>query len=66
MSSFNHTIPGYNFIYKQRTTAQGGGVGLYIKDVYKFKILETHSIFVDRIFESLFIEIRSNNSFSAI
>jgi len=35
---------------------------MYIKTCYKFKILETHSTFVDRIFESIFIELILKNN----
>ena len=33
-------IPGYSFIYRDRTTDHHGGVGLYIKNSIKFKHLE--------------------------
>ena len=37
--------------------ARGGGVSIYIKNHLSFKILKQYSIFVERIFESLFIEV---------
>ena len=37
-SLFN--LNGYNFIYKCRKDAQGGGVGIYIKTDYHYKIRE--------------------------
>ncbi len=55
-------ITGYNFITKLRSTTQGGGVGIYIKSMYRFNILHTSSTFIDRIFESLFIEVWLSNS----
>jgi len=58
-------LPGYGpFIYKLRDGAvQGGGVGYFIKERVKYKILTTYSIFIDRVFESLFIEVfLTNNS----
>ena len=44
------------FIFKTRTRKQGGGVGFYIKKGLQFKVL-LKSIFIEFIFESLFIEI---------
>ena len=55
-------LNGYNFINKLRKTAQGGGVGIYIKSDYRFKALDTLSIFIDRIYESLFIEVWLTNT----
>ena len=40
---------------------QGGGVGLYFRSNLKFKILKEKCIFIDRIFESIFAEVESNN-----
>ena len=40
-----------------RQESRGGGVGIYVKNHLSFKILKQYSIFVERIFESLFIEI---------
>ncbi len=50
-------LKDYSFISKSRSTAQGGGVGIYIKSTYHFNVLNSYSIFIDRIFESLFIEV---------
>ena len=35
----------------------GGGVGIYVKNHLSYKTLKQYSIFVERIFESLFIEV---------
>ena len=40
-----------------RQGARGGGVGIYVKENISFKILNKFSIFVERIFESLFVEV---------
>ena len=40
-----------------RRDARGGGVGIYVKNHLSFKILKQYSIFVERIFESIFIEL---------
>jgi hypothetical protein len=54
-------IPGFTFIYKQRTKFRGGGVGFYIKNDIKYKILPDLSPFIDKIFESITIEIVLKN-----
>ncbi len=52
------SLNGYfPLIFKGRSTAQGGGVGFYIKTGLKFVINEPLSIFHDRIFETLIIEV---------
>jgi exonuclease III len=47
-------------IFKCRAKAQGGGVGMYIKNDYKFKI-NPHTVFWDRVFESLIVDIWIND-----
>ncbi|MBM3939212.1 MAG: endonuclease/exonuclease/phosphatase family protein [Sphingomonadales bacterium] len=56
-SEFN--LPGYQpLIFKTRTNlVQGGGVGIFIKNGIKHQMCPNYSIFQDRIFESLFIEV---------
>ena len=58
------SIDGYHpLIFKSRSgNAQGGGVGIYVKKSLNFSINEVLSIFVDRIFESLFIEVKFNST----
>jgi hypothetical protein len=52
------SLPSYhNIVFKLRHNTQGGGVGIYIKDHINFKVLDGLSVFVDRIFESIFIEV---------
>jgi len=52
------SLPSYhNIVFKLRHITQGGGVGIYIKDHINFKVLDGLSVFVDRIFESIFIEV---------
>lgn len=51
-------IPGFKFVYKQRSGGRrGGGVGLYIRNFYDFRVLENISIFEQSIFESLVVEV---------
>ena len=55
-SLFN--LPNYHPIeINLRNTAGGGGVGVYVHESLSFKTLPHCSIFVDRILETLFIEI---------
>jgi exonuclease III len=57
-------LPGYaDLIFKQRrNNVQGGGVAIYVKSSIKFSPLPQLSVFVDRVFESIFIEITPPNS----
>ena len=59
VNSSAFSLDDYNPIeYKLRSNStQGGGVGIYIKKNIKYNILRDKSIFIDRIFESLFIEV---------
>jgi len=61
--SVSFVLPGYHpLIYKlRRNNVQGGGVGIYVKSHFKFNLLIENSIFVDRIFESLTIELYLNS-----
>ena len=56
-------LNGYHpLVYKlRRNSVQGGGVGIYIKSKFTFNILDDLSIFMDRIFESLTVEITVNS-----
>lgn len=55
------SIPGFSFVYKQRTKNRGGGVGFFIKNDIKFKILTDLSPFSEKKFESLTIELTLNS-----
>ena len=60
----NSVFPLANYhplITNLRRSARGGGVGMYIKENLSFKILSKFSIFVERIFESVFIEVSLTN-----
>lgn len=62
---FNHnfSIQGYNkLIYKIRSEGvQGGGIGFYVKCNLKCSVAQKYSIFIDRVIESLFINITLPN-----
>ena len=56
------SLPGYQpLIFKCRSSTQGGGVGIYLKNGISYKPIPTLSTFIDKLFESLFIEITLNN-----
>ena len=48
--------------FNTRTNARGGGVGIFVKNNIVYNVLNQYSIFHDRIFESLFIEITNDNN----
>ena len=53
-------IPGYEFVFKSREKAQGGGVAFYVKHGIPFKIMKNLSNFVEREFECLTLETTIN------
>ena len=55
------SIPNYYFLCKSRTSRRGGGVGIYVNKTYNYKERTDLSIFDDGIFESIFVEIETNN-----
>ena len=52
----------YTFVSNLRSQSRGGGVGLYVNCSLNFTKRSDLSIMHEKIFESLFIEIESNNS----
>ena len=63
----NHTNPhtnlcNYTFVSNSRSQSRGGGVGLYVKCSLNFTMRPDLTITHEKNFESLFIEIESNNS----
>jgi hypothetical protein len=54
-------LPNFNFFHKTRTESRGGGVGFYILNTYRCKIIKELSPFVEKEFESLTIEISHKN-----
>ena len=56
---FSFNLPGYQtLIISSRKNTQGGGVGTYLKEGIEYKLL-SNAIFVEKIFESQFLEIKS-------
>ena len=64
LSDKNHdlfNIPGYTFISRHRKQYRQGGIGIYIKNNINFIIREDLSIFIEKSFETLFLEVTSSN-----
>ena len=60
-SLFN--LPNFqNIILNTRSNARGGGVGIYVKNDLVFSVLTQHSVFLERIIETLFIEITTEDN----
>lgn len=50
-------LNGYTLEHTGRNNRRGGGVGIYVKSNFTYKILNDLSVFVDGCLESLFIEV---------
>ncbi len=59
----NFALRGYHpLVYKLRgNNTQGGGVGVYVKEGLSVTVLENYSIFLDRIYESIIVQILDGN-----
>ena len=56
-------LPGYHdLITRCRDNGTRGGVGLFVKDCFNYKIRDDLSVFIPHVFESLFIELSSRDS----
>ncbi len=53
-------IDGFTFISNTRKKGRGGGVGIYLCNTFKYKILNDLSIFLENEFKSLTVEITIN------
>ena len=51
-----YQIPGFNFVYLQRSFGRGGGVGFYVRDSLTFKSLP-NLCFSENVIEYLTLEI---------
>jgi hypothetical protein len=62
-SDINFNLPGYHpLVFELRKGGvQGGGVGMYVKNIYSFCLLPNISVFHDRLFESIFCEVSVSN-----
>ena len=59
IDAFN--IPNYSFLCKSHSSKRGGGVGIYVNKTYNYKERTDLSIFYEGIFESIFVEIETND-----
>lgn len=56
-------IIGYHsLLYKQRSNSQGGGIGIYVRENFQVSELPEYTVFSERIFESLFVQVKINGS----
>ena len=54
-------------IFKSRSSnTQGGGVGIFIKNSIKFRHLPEISVFVDKVIETIFVEVEVNSKLKII
>ena len=53
-------INGYNFFHSQRTKHKGGGIGFYINSELPCRVIPDLSIFHEKIFECLTVEVIIN------
>ena len=63
LSDKNHdlfNISGYTFISRHRKRYRQGGVGIYIKNNINFVVRDDLSIFLEKPFETLFLEVSSS------
>ncbi len=61
------TICGYDPpIFKLRSIARGGGVGIYIKKGLTYSVDQVASVFIDRILETLIIHIKDKKQILTI
>jgi hypothetical protein len=67
-NTLSFSLPGFHPLeFKlRRNNVQGGGVGIYVKSNLKYTVLHDKSIFVDRIFESIFVEVETGPSSKCI
>ena len=56
-----YNIPGYTFISRHPKHYRQGAIGIYIKNNISFIIREDLPIFIDKSFETLFLEVTSSN-----
>ncbi len=60
LSKSEYSLPGYHpleFKTRHDTNDSRGGIGVFIKDTFEYKIRQDISIFIPHVFESLFLEL---------
>ena len=56
-----YNLSGYVFVSNSRKSHRGGGVGVYIKNIHNFSVVEEITIMNEKTFESIFIKIDIQN-----
>jgi hypothetical protein len=57
-----YLLKNYNFeLLTRSNSTQGGGVGIYVRKGIHYRVLREKSTFIDKVIESIFIEVTENN-----
>ena len=56
-----YNLSGYMFVSNGRKSHRGGGVGVYIKNIHNFSVVQELTIMNEKTFESIFIKIDIRN-----
>ena len=59
ITNANMKLPGFNFYCKTRTVSRGGGVGVYIRDVYPSHSVPELSLFIENVYESVAVKVHT-------
>lgn len=59
ISNANLKIPGFNFFSKTRSNSRGGGLGVYIRDVYPSQIFPEFCLFIENVYESVAVKVHT-------
>ena len=54
-------ISGYEFVFNNRTTSKGGGVGLYISETYTYKVRQ-YITNLDQSIEHQWVEVKGRKN----
>ena len=60
-SCYQPVLPGYTFVSNSRSKHRGGGVGFFVQGGLKFSIRSDLTIMLEKVFESLFIDVQFGN-----
>jgi hypothetical protein len=59
-------ILDFTLVTNTRSNSRGGGVGFYVRDHLKYKIIENLSPFIENTLESLTVELTTNRKKSLL
>ena len=60
-SCYQPVLPGYTYVSNSRSKHRGGGVGFFVQGGLKFSIRSDSTIMLEKVFESLFIDVQFGN-----